>query len=252
MGNRSKYSTSTHILPLILLTFSGVGSYFEVLAQQEPPTPLDVRLVEPLRWDSGCLAGSLDRTNLSSSPLFLTKMGPYFYIALDVSKDDSQKGEAVEWVNIYGQTDVKDMGSNSLAPGSTIHNSFCFTPTVWVVNMQRQTRREIPVRGKMRIGVSYFANEEDSKSFEKFGEEGPLGRSRQWVRIITEIPCANSSCQSDCKKPPIGIHSEERLIPDVSRFFPEMNARGKELADQLSRKFPTCSVDSSTPYRAAP
>jgi hypothetical protein len=252
MDTGSKYSRLKQFLPLILLTFFVEGSYLEVAAQRESRAPLDVHLVEPLRWEGGCLAGSLDRTNRSSSPLFLTKMGPYFYIALDVSNDDSEKGEAVEWVNLYGETDIRDMGSNSLAPGSTIHNRFCFNPTVWVGNRQKQTRREIPVRGKMRIGVSYFVNDEDWKSFEKYGEEGPLGRPLQWVNITADIPCPNTSCQSDCMKPPVGIHGEGRPVPDIGLFFKAMDARGRELTEELSQKFPTCSAGSSTLHKATP
>jgi hypothetical protein len=54
--------------------------------------------------------GILTCTNRFPRPLFLTKMGPYFYIELDVSEDDAQNRDDVEWVNIIGQTaDVKDL-----------------------------------------------------------------------------------------------------------------------------------------------
>jgi hypothetical protein len=56
-----------------------------------------------------------------------------------------------------------------------------------------------------------------------------------------KIPCPKATCDSDCNRPPIGIHGEDRMVPDVGRVFPEVNARGKKLTDELSRKFPPCS-----------
>ena len=231
-------------LLMVLICFPALVWQQQSQSQQESHAPLEIRLAEPLRWQNGCLAANVDRVNLSSGPLLLTKMGPYFDIALDVSKDDSETGDDLEWVNTYGASDLRVTGSDSLAPGSSVHNSFCFHPTVWVTNLHRRTRREIPVRGKMRIEVSYFLNEKDAKSYEEYEELGPLGRARQWARIFVDIPCPKTTCESDCSKPPIGIHGEVRLVPDVGQFFQEVNAHGKELTDELSRKFPSCSVDN--------
>jgi hypothetical protein len=226
---------------MVLMCFPVPVWHQQGQSQQESHAPLEIRLAEPLRWESGCLAAKVDRVNRASGPLFLTKMGPYFDMALDVSKDDSQPGDDLEWVNIFGAKDLWDTGSDLVAPGSSVHNSFCFGPTVWVTNIHRRTRREISVRGKMRIEVSYFLNEKDARSYERHGEQGPLGRTRQWARIFVDIPCPKTSCESECNKPPIGIHGERRVVPDVGYFLPEFNAHGKDLADELSRKFPSCS-----------
>jgi hypothetical protein len=166
--------------------FPGSVCHQQVQSQQESLAPLEIRLAEPLRWENGCLAVKVARINRASGPLFLTKIGPYFDIALDVSKDDSQTGDDLEWVNIYGVNDILDTRSDSVAPGSSVHNNFCFGPTVWVTNIHRRTRREIAVRGKVRIEVSYFLNEKDARSYEKNEEQGPLGRTRQWARIFVE------------------------------------------------------------------
>jgi hypothetical protein len=238
---------------MLLILFSALLFQQKAQSQQESRIPLEIHLSEPLRWENGCLVTSIDRKNRSSNSLFLPKMGPYFDVALDVSsRDHSQGGDELAWVNIFGTVDIIDTRSESVAPGIIVHNAFCFAPTVWVSNIDKNTRREIPIRGKMRIKVSYFLSEEDSKSYAKFGEVGPLGRPRQWITIFADIPCPKSTCESDCNKPPIGILGELRMVPDAGQFFPEMTAKGKELTDALLRKFPPCSGDKSNPERAVP
>lgn len=240
-----KFLPSGLTLLVLSLCFSVTVCSQQVQSQKDSHTPLEVRLDEPLRWENGCLVASLIRTNYFAGPLFLTKMGPYFDIALDVSKDDSQRGPEVEWVNIFGSTDLRDMTSDSVASGATVHNSFCFPPTVSVTNYLKHTRREIPVRGKLRIRVSYSLSEEDSKRYQRYGEEGPLGRALLWATILAEIPCPINLCAADCDKPPIGIHGEVRGVPDVGQSIPDVNSRGKKLADELLQKFPPCTAEKS-------
>jgi hypothetical protein len=258
-GNDKKSRTtdgkllSSRLSFLMLLIFSPALVFQQnVQSQQESHVPLEIRLSEPLRWENGCLVTSLDRINRSSSSLFLPNMGPYFDIALDVSGDGSQSGDELAWVNIFGIVDMRDTSRESVAPGALVHNAFCFGPTVWVSTMTRHTRREISVRGKMRISVLYFLSEEDSKRYHKFGEVGPLGRPQQWITIFADIPCPKSTCESDCNKPPIGIRGEVRMVPDAGQFFPEILANGEELTNELSRKFPPCSGDKSNPKRGMP
>ena len=59
---------------------------------------------------------------------------------------------------------------------------------------------------------------------------------------FAEIPCPKATCGSDCDRPPVGLHGESPVVPDVAAFSPEMNTRGKALTDELSRKFPPCSA----------
>jgi hypothetical protein len=219
---------------------------------REAPAVLEVSFAIPLVWDNGCLRGGLDIVNRSAGPLFLTKLGRYFAIALDVSKDDSQSDHALEWVNIYGDTDTTTSDVDSLPAGSKIHEDFCFHPTVWVVNAQRKTRREIPVRGKLRVDVSYFASERDWKAYKDLLLESESDAFRLWSSAFAEIPCANATCKPDCNRPPVGIHGESRSLTDIGQSSADMNARGKELSEQLSRKFPPCSPDKSTVESAFP
>ncbi len=261
-NKHTRNSLSKSLLALFLSSSSLTGFLAplrqqEVGAQEESPTSLELRLDRPLRWEHGRLMGSLTCTNRFSRPLFLTKLGPYFYIALDVSEDDAQNRDDVEWVNIIGQTaDVKDLGTYSLGAGSGISTSFGIGPSVVVVNLQRQTSREIPVRGKLRIDVSYFKTEVDAKKYKESGTDGgQLGSTLQWVRIFAEIPCPETSCKSDCSRPPKGVHGEVRPIPpipDLGSFSPEANSRGRALANELSRKFPPCSGNKSSLPKAVP
>ena len=112
---------ATHY-PVVLLLFQLVlqavcsAFLFEAAEPQDsqaskPPAPLEVQLTDSMRWENGCLAAGLEIVNRSARSLLLTKMGPYFYVALDVSKDDSKSGGAVEWVNIYGITDILSLDS---------------------------------------------------------------------------------------------------------------------------------------------
>jgi hypothetical protein len=239
---------------LLLLWFTGLAVSSAPHPKQEGSVPLEVRFAGPLRWENDCLRGTLDIANNSSGPLFLTRMGPYFDIALDVSKDEPTHGDELEWVNIYGATDIVIIQADSLAAGSTVHRDFCFQPTVWVVDMNRKTRREIPVRGRLRVDVSYFASEADWKRYKDSSgrEREQLQISPLWSKSFAEIPCPKSTCDSDCKRPPVGIHGERRMVPDVGRNFPDMNTRGKDLTEELSRKSPPCAGDNSIRTRPVP
>jgi hypothetical protein len=62
-------------------------------------------------------------------------------------------------VNVRGVSDIVGWDAEPLAPNSPSHKNYCIGETVWVVNQKKETRREIPIRGKMRISVSFFLNE---------------------------------------------------------------------------------------------
>ena len=220
--------------------------------EKETAAPLEVRLTSPPRWENGCLFVALDRTNRSSSTLFLTTMGPYFYIALDVSNGEANKGDGIEWVNTYGIADIVVRGVSRLAPGATVHNEFCFGPTVWIVNLKKETRREIPVRGPLRVDVSYFRTEKswtenkewyDTNTPPRLGPDGnprepPTNIAPEWSLAFASIPCLSADCKSDCTGPPVGLPGEFRAVPDAYYIYPSWNERGKLLTEVLSRKFP--------------
>jgi hypothetical protein len=217
-------------------------------SQGKPPASLEVRLTSPPRWENGCLLVSLDRINRSSSSIYLTKMGPYFYIALSVSPTGP---EEVNWVNVYGVSDLKTSDAVPLLPASTVHNEFCLAPTIWVVDREKQTHREIPVRGKLRIDASFFSSEDAWRANKESHSKNVIPPLRpdapvnvpepEWSRTFAAIPCPpNSNCIGSCQQPPSGLQGEYRAVPDVYGLDPEWNARGKLLTEELNTKFPGC------------
>jgi hypothetical protein len=225
-----------------LVFFHLMSAPQEDQATKAPVSLLEVRLAEPMRWESGCLFISLDRTNHSNAPLFLTTMGPYFDIALDVSHDEGKAGEGFEWINISGMSDIRLTETNSLAPNATMHTNACLRPTVCVTNLQKKTHREIPVRGKLRVEVSYFLTKGDAENYWKWKMEGILSREMLWAKLFAEIPCTHATCTMDCSNPPLGVHGEVRMVPDVFDLIGEYNVQGKALTQELERKFPSCQV----------
>jgi hypothetical protein len=218
-------------------------------SQNQSSPPLEVRLTSPPRWEKGCLLVSLDRINRSSSPIYLTTMGPYFYVALSVSPNGSE--EALNWVNVYGVSDLKSLDAVPLLPASTVHNEFCLAPTIWVVDREKQTHREIPVRGKLRIDASFFPSEAawraNKESYSKnatppLRPDAPVNVPEpDWSRIFAAIPCPpNSDCAGSCEQSPAGLQGESRAVPDVYGLDPEWNVRGRLLTEELNGKFPGC------------
>jgi hypothetical protein len=247
------------IVPVVVFIFvASMAARQEPQVDKEAATPLEIRMTAPLRWEKGCLLVTLDRINHSLAPLFLTKMGPYFYLALDVSADKTNTEGTLEWINLSGISDIRNLEAFALAPGATVHDEFCFSPTVWVVNLKRETRREIPVGGKLRVDVSYFPTEESWKRnkqwyidpptyIEREGKpsDPPLKIAPKWTRIFAEIPCSDPACGSDCMRLPRGLPGEVRPVPDVFFITPEWNNRGKMVTDELARKFPACSGEKA-------
>jgi hypothetical protein len=244
---------------VVLVILGGLSSSCAVNAQQNTTPSLEVTLANPLRWESGCLRGTLNISNRSTVPLFLTMMGPYYDIALNVSKGETQSDGPVEWVNVAGVSDVVINAVEPLSAGSTVQRNFCLEPSVWVVNLRLKTRREIPVRGELRVRVTYFVNKESWNRNRQWYSDPPsaLDPSKphdvpeniqpRVAETIVEIPCRTEACKSDCTKPPKGLPDEARMVPDVSFIDPQMSARGKLLTEEFARKFPACSEAEHQP-----
>jgi hypothetical protein len=223
---------------------------------------LEVRLPSPPRWQQGCLLVTLDRLNHSSVPLFLPNMGPYFYIALDVSASSTSGSEDSHWVNLYGERDIVTSDAVSLEPGSRMHNSFCLGSSVWIVSQEKKTRREIPVRGKLRVEVPYFPSREawkksgqwylDSRSFLRKGG-GPHDLAADigpnWETIFVAVPCSDATCRLGCDAPPRGLPGEFRPVPDPYYLDPKWNERGRVLTDELDSNSPPCAKSEPLPQR---
>lgn len=225
--------------------------------QEKPSAPLEIRLVEPPQWQKGCLNISLDRINHSSSPLFLPYMGLYVYISVQELGDDAGTQNRRGWINVYGVSDIVGWEATAIAPSAAVHDRNCLPAGVFVVNLKTKTRREIPVRGKLRIDAYYFLTEKDWQQNKSSHEEMFHTPPDQWhkitrhdpkvVTIYSAIPCRKPGCESFCNDPPLILHGENRVVPDVFNHAPGYEARGKKISEELARKFPPCSAPDSEP-----
>jgi hypothetical protein len=217
--------------------------------------PLEIRVFNPLRWEKGCLNVSVERVNRSSAPLFLPVMGLNVSTSVNQSGDKARRSEEQEWINVYGTSDLVSWDATPIAPGSTVRDEHCLAPSVAVVHLQKKTRREIPLRGKLKIDAYYFLTEKDwlknksqreemtsmpSKQRKKVARQEP-----QSITIILTIPCHEGTCISGCSIPPLIIQGENRVVPDVFDS-PDWERRGRAVSEQLEHKSPSCSETIST------
>jgi hypothetical protein len=224
-------------------------------AQEKVPQSLEIRLTKPVQWKDGCLSISLDRINRSPLPRFLPVKGLYLYGSVSEVGDDADKKPQQGWRNVYGLSDLGDWGATAIAPGTTVHDELCLFSTIVVVNLDRQTRREIPLRGRLKIDAYYFLTEEDwqkNKSQKELMLRTPANQRRETdilyprvVTIFTAIPCREGDCPSRCDDPPPVLHGENRVVPDVFDFEPDWKARGKTVGEELARKYPPCPEASA-------
>jgi len=240
-------------LPVYLLVASVahlVTSQETNQAQKDPSAPLTIRLTTPPHWEKDCLAFGLDRTNSSSSSLFIPDMGLYISTSVnDLSNETSNEGTQ-GWINVYGASDMVSWEARELLPGATLHDQRCLYPQVAIIDMKRQSRRLIPLHGKLRIDAYYFLNEENwrlSKSEHEamLREHGASNNTkRHYAEAVTQfivIPCRESGCDPICNQPPPILHGENRVVPDVFYLEPDWGVRGQKITDELSLKFPACS-----------
>lgn len=226
-------------------------------AQEESSAPLEIRSIEPPQWQKDCLNISLDRINHTSSPLFLPDMGLYIYTSVKELRDDDGTQTRQGWINVYGASDIVSWEATAIAPGATIHYKDCLPAGVFVVNLKMKTRREIPVRGKLRIDAYYFLTEKDWQQDKSSHEEMLRTPPDQWDKIArhdpkvvtfySAIPCRKPGCESFCNDPPLILHGENRILPDVFYLDHDLEVRGKKLSEELARKFPDCSTPNSEP-----
>lgn len=247
---------ATHPSPQILLGslfFLVFPGHFSIPAQteqsqQQTQEPFEVRLTNPPEWANGCLNVSLDRH--SSQPLVVpNSMGLYISMSVkEIADQPSTEGPKEEWINVYGAADILDWDSTRIAAGATIHEEHCFRPEIAVLNLHKQTRRMIPLRGRLRIDAYYFLTDADALAYKTYHEGGPPPRA-PWNQlvgapnplvstILVPIPCLRPQCSPACAEPPLIVHGENRGVPDFSNA--DWEARGRALGDVLERESPAC------------
>jgi hypothetical protein len=221
--------------------------------QKETPSPLEVRVTAPLRWQGDCLNVSIDRIDNASSTLFLPHHGLYIFSSVTEVPNEAGKKNGVEWINVYGLSDLGDWGAEPIAPGETVHSEYCLAANVAVVNQEEKTRREIPIRGRIRIDAFYFLTKEDRET-NGGQKDAMLKLSDDEVKRMTvlypqvntiflPVPCAEApGCAAACETPPDVLYGEMRIVPDV---YEEWDERGRAINEEIGRKSQRCAGSKS-------
>ena len=227
-------------------------------SQAESPSPLDVHLTKPLQWQNGCLSVGLDRTNRSSSTIYIPVMGLYISSSASEVAENGKGKRAEAWINVFGASDILSWDAKPLAPGGTIHEHACLRANVGVVSLKRNSYREIPVSGRLKIQAYYYLTEKDWQKNKARQEATVHVPPEQWkklerqdpsvISIFSAIPCRDDGCKANCSIPPLIIHGEERSVPDIWSDRKDWNERGKAISEKLAKNAPTCPGDSRSDH----
>jgi hypothetical protein len=239
------------LLPMMLaavLAFAGFQAESSNSTPFESQHPLEVFITERLQWANGCLQVDIARVNRSSNPVFLPGNGLYIYSSGVESVPPSGHNPEVSWFPVYGASDLLDLSAEPLAPGETKHSKACVGPAFYVTNMKKETRREVPVRGQLRIDAYYFRTERDWLKNKSQREEMLRTTPANWPKVqeaevstvIMSIPVRESALNPDCDGPPIVLDGEVVIVPDVASYQREWNERGKAINDELAQKLSPC------------
>ena len=112
---------------------------------------LEVKMAKTPQWQNGCLQLILERVNHSEKTLFLPVHGLQISsLARSFSDEFVEEGKE-RWLAAYGVSDLVSWDATPLPPSATRRDEYCIPSTIIVTNTKKQTRREIPVFGKIRI-----------------------------------------------------------------------------------------------------
>jgi hypothetical protein len=219
-----------------------LGQWQTLVAQGHTAPMLEISVNTP-KWVKGCLGLTVDRINISTQTLYLPEWeGVIFSISTRLIHDDPSKKDEEIWQGFYGLTDIVYLDAYQLAAGSKTTDHICLPETFAVVNQQGKTRRQVAVRGRLKIVASYFASEEDWRAYKAANEKPwPTPWRSPSASLEISLPCSpQSECTADCTTPPPITEGERFVVPDVFQFHKDWNERGKGLADTLSRKYSAC------------
>jgi hypothetical protein len=190
------------------------------------------------------------RFNRTSETVWLPNMGLY----IDMPVADSTTG--TEWMNVYGLTDLIDYAGKPLSAGGTRVDEICLPATIAVVDMGKKTRRQIKVRGELQIEALFFLSEQDylnnRKQREKMFYRSEAERKGMTVLypqrnlLVVKVPCQEQEPSCACGMPPLLLHGEGRVIPDIYEFHPDWNERGDRVNKKLALEKPECSSGEPT------
>ncbi len=240
------------VLAFLVIFFPVLVALQAASSPSDEPKRLEVVVTAPLRWENGCLYLSLDRINHGSTPLFIPLKGLYIFTSVTELPDKTGRKNGVEWINIYGASDIGNWDAEPIAPDETIHSEYCLGPTIPVVSLERETWRKIPVRGRLRIDAYYFSTKEDWLTNKTQHEEMPRSSDDELKRmkvvyphadtVFSRIPCSDESCPLGCAGPPAVLYGENRVIPDVYAYDEKSVARGRLVDEELARRSRPCTA----------
>src|SRR5262249_3658793 len=119
-----------------------------------------------------------------------------------------------------------------------------------VVNPEKETRREIALRGKLKVIAIYYPPQENwqiSKAQrEKLMRTPPSEwKIPDWSRPLStsvevDVPCQRRGCPPECRVPPIILPGENVWVPDITAHNAQYIERGNAISRELARTQPLC------------
>jgi hypothetical protein len=214
---------------------------------KQSPQPLEMRITEPLQWENDCLRVRFRRVNRSAAPLFLPVQGLYIASTFKLSSNVPGKDNGEKWLVVNGGSEIVMLDAKTLAPGASLSDDYCIGPSLAVTSLQKKTRREVPLRGKLKIYVHYFLTKQDwlthkSQRLQMFHtppNKWPKVLQPQVATVEMHIPCPKPNCGTACDEPPLILEDENAPLP-VARTIQEWNDRGEKITEELTRKSPHC------------
>lgn len=163
------------------------------------------------------------------------------------SKGQAAKKLRLPWPLKTGRC---ESGQKHLSGNPSRHDDYCVGPTIPVASAQRESRREVPLRGTLQIDAVYYRAEQawqiSKAQREEMAQTPPAkwkNADRQKAAVTTlelSIPCVKAGCASECTKPPVVLEDEKVWVPDITHNDEAFIARGRALNEELTRKFPQC------------
>ena len=235
-----------HILTILIL----FGLFPSVIAQTETATMLEIHTNTP-KWANGCLDLTVERVNASRQAIYIPERnGLLISLATKRIHDDPNKQHEDVWVPIFGLSDIVSFDAHSLAAGARTTDHFCLPATSAVIDRQKKTRRQVPVRGRVQILAGYFPTEADWRAFKAQREQMFAVPQKKWPTVLLRaeeaslevpLPCPpQPECPADCMTSPLITEGEQTVVPDIYKFYEDWNERGRTLLEELDRSFSGC------------
>lgn len=240
----------------ILVTFAILLGQLQSLAAQAHPAPMLEIHADTPTWMNGCLNLTVERINVSKQTIYLPDWDRIvFFLSTNLTHHDPSRKNEEFWLVFYGISDIVSFDANQLAAGSKTTDHFCLPDKFAVVNQREKTRRQIEVRGHVKIVASYFPTEEEwrknkAEEEQQFSTQWrpPLEKHRPgtgWFPLQASVeilvPCLpQSECIADCRIPPPVTDAEFVAVPDVFRSRKDWNDLGKTVTDALYGEYSAC------------